>query len=55
MLCRMDKHKEEISSALLGGKTYTKITDIELSAGDTHNHGRSVVILHITQPYFQAN
>ena len=46
MLCRMEKHKEEISSALLGGKTYTKITDIELSAGDTHNHGRSVVILH---------
>ena len=47
LLCRMEEHKAEICSALFDGKTYTKIKDIELSAGDTHNHGRSVFFMSL--------
>ena len=44
MLERILEHYEEICSTLLDGKTFTRIEEMELSAGDTHNHGRAVVI-----------
>ena len=45
-LARMEAHREEICAALTGGKLYQRIEDVTLSAGDTHNRGRSVMILH---------
>ena len=44
MLERISEHREEICSALLDGKTFTHIEEMEFSAGDTHNHGRTVII-----------
>ena len=45
MISRIDENRVEICNALTDGKLYTKIEDIQFSAGDTHNHGRSVAIL----------
>lgn len=45
MLDRMITHRDGICEALTGGKLFTCIGNIELSAGDTHNCGRSVTIL----------
>ena len=45
MLSRLAEHREELSRLLPEGRAYTRIEDIEFSAGDTHNHGRSVTIL----------
>ena len=46
MLDRLITHRGEICGALTDGKLFTVIESIELSAGDTHNCGRSVAILH---------
>ena len=46
MIERLSAHREELGSMLPGGKTFTRIEDIALSAGDTHNMGRSVAILY---------
>ena len=46
MLARMEAHRDAICAALTGGKLYRRIEDITLSAGDTHNCGRSVTIVH---------
>lgn len=45
MLQRMSEHQEEICQALLNGNYYHQIENILFSAGDTHNHGRTVMIL----------
>ena len=45
MLERLAENREAICGALTGGRLYTSIEDISFSAGDTHNHGRSVTIL----------
>ena len=45
MLSRLAENREAICGALTGGRLYTAIEDITFSAGDTHNHGRSVTIL----------
>lgn len=45
MLQRMSEHREEICQVLLNGKCYHQIENIIFSAGDTHNHGRAVMIL----------
>ena len=46
MLGRLDDHREELGALLPDGKTFTRIEDIIFSAGDTHNHGRSVTVLY---------
>ena len=46
MLSRMDENREAVCAALTNGRAYTRIEDVTLSAGDTHNCGRSVAILH---------
>ena len=45
MLGRMAENREAICAALTDGRLYEKIEDITLSAGDTHNRGRSVTVL----------
>ena len=45
MLGRLLEHRERICSSLLDGNCYTRILDIQVSAGDTHNGGRSVAVL----------
>ena len=45
MLSRLAENREAICGTLTGGRLYTAIEDITFSAGDTHNHGRSVTIL----------
>ena len=45
MLGRMEENREVICTALTGGKLYQRIEDAQLSAGDTHNRGRSVMVL----------
>ena len=45
MLDRISMNRKAVCDHLTGGRQYTKLEDIELSAGDTHNHGRSVMIL----------
>ena len=45
MLGRIVENRAAICDALTGGKLYERIEDITLSAGDTHNHGRSVTVL----------
>ncbi|MBQ7594575.1 MAG: DUF4135 domain-containing protein, partial [Synergistaceae bacterium] len=46
MISRMDENRNAICEALTGGKIYHTIDDITLEDGDTHNNGRSVVIVH---------
>ena len=46
MLSRMDENRDAICSALTDGKVYRTIDDITFDDGDTHNNGRSVVIVH---------
>lgn len=46
MLSRMDENRNTICAALTEGKVYHTIDDITLDDGDTHNNGRSVVIVH---------
>ena len=46
MFSRMDENRDAICSALTDGKVYRTIDDITLDDGDTHNNGRSVVIVH---------
>jgi lantibiotic modifying enzyme len=46
MLVRLADHRAELGVLLPGGRTFTRIEDIVLSAGDTHNCGRSVTVLH---------
>lgn len=46
MLSRMDENQKAVCAALTGGKVYSRIDDITLDDGDTHNNGRSVIILH---------
>ena len=46
MLGRMFENRKAICDELTDGKLYTKIEDIQLFAGDSHNHGRSVTVLH---------
>lgn len=45
MLERVTVHRAEICHALTGRKLFTRIEDLTLFAGDTHAHGRSVMIL----------
>lgn len=45
MLKRMSENRDAICEKLTGGKPYEKIEEMTLSAGDTHNHGRSVTVL----------
>ena len=45
MLDRMTAHRDDICKALTGGRIFTCIENIALSAGDTHNCGRSVTII----------
>ena len=45
MLDRMTAHRDDICEALTGGRIFTCIENIALSAGDTHNCGRSVTII----------
>lgn len=45
-LDRLVEHRDAICDALLGGRRFRTIDDIELSTGDTHNCGRSVTIFH---------
>jgi lantibiotic modifying enzyme len=42
----MFENRKAICDELTDGKLYTKIEDIQLFAGDSHNHGRSVTVLH---------
>lgn len=46
MLERMAENRDAICDALTEGRLYHTIEDVTLSAGDTHNHGRSVTVLH---------
>lgn len=46
MLSRMYEHRNAICAALTGGKVYSRIDYITLDDCDTHNNGRSVIILH---------
>ncbi len=48
MLSRIDEKRDDICNALTltNGKQYRIINDIDLEAGDTHNNGRSVAIIH---------
>ncbi|MBQ7656867.1 MAG: DUF4135 domain-containing protein [Clostridia bacterium] len=46
MLRRVSAHREALGALLPDGKTFTRIEDIVFSAGDTHNRGRSVTVLH---------
>lgn len=46
MLSRMDENRNAICEALTDGKIYHTIDDITLEDGDTHNNGRSVIIVH---------
>ena len=43
---RLVAQRDAIGDALLSGKRFQTIDDIELSAGDTHNCGRSVTVFH---------
>lgn len=43
---RLEARRDEISDGLLDGRRFTTIVDVGLSAGDTHNCGRSVTIFH---------
>ena len=43
---RLEARRDEISDGLLDGRRFTAIVDVGLSAGDTHNCGRSVTIFH---------
>ena len=45
MLWRLGAHKEQIRAVLADGAEFTRIDDLAMSAGDTHNHGRSVAIV----------
>ena len=45
MLDRLTAHRDEICGALTGGIRFERIEDIALSAGDTHNRGRSVAVI----------
>ena len=45
MLERMAENRDAICAKLTGGRQYEKIEDMTLSAGDTHNYGRSVTVL----------
>ena len=45
-LDRLVNNRDAICDALLGGRRFQTIDDIELSTGDTHNCGRSVAIFH---------
>ncbi|MBR0249787.1 MAG: DUF4135 domain-containing protein [Synergistaceae bacterium] len=45
MLSRMDENRNAICEALTGGKIYHTIDELILEDGDTHNNGRSVMIL----------
>ena len=46
MLARLAAHRAELGVLLPDGKTFTRIEDLDFSAGDTHNRGRSVTVLH---------
>ena len=46
MLARLAAHRTELGELLPGGRTFTRIGDIDFSAGDTHNRGRSVTVLY---------
>ncbi|MBQ7732461.1 MAG: type 2 lantipeptide synthetase LanM [Synergistaceae bacterium] len=46
MLSRIDEKRDDICNALTNGKQYRIINDIDLEAGDTHNNGRNVAIIH---------
>ncbi|MBR4575801.1 MAG: DUF4135 domain-containing protein [Clostridia bacterium] len=46
MLERIAENRKEICAVLTDGRLYRKIEDVQLFTGDTHNHGRSVTVLH---------
>ena len=46
MLRRLAAHREALGGLLPDGRTFDRIEDIVFSAGDTHNGGRSVTVLH---------
>lgn len=46
MLRRVAAHREVLGALLPDGRTFTRIENIVFSAGDTHNGGRSVTVLH---------
>lgn len=46
MLRRVAAHREELGELLPDARTFERIEDIVFSAGDTHNAGRSVTVLH---------
>ena len=46
MLDRLTAHRDEICEVLTGGVRFERIEDIRFSAGDTHNCGRSVAVIH---------
>lgn len=43
---RLVENREEICRALSFDGPYHTIVDVSLAAGDTHNHGRSVMVFH---------
>ena len=45
MLIRLERDKCAISQALFPDKIYSKIEDVGFTNGDTHNEGRSVIII----------
>ncbi|MBQ9043709.1 MAG: DUF4135 domain-containing protein [Eggerthellaceae bacterium] len=45
-LARLEENQDAICNALLDGRRFQVIEDVGLSAGDTHNRGRSVTIFH---------
>ncbi len=45
-LKRLEAHRDEICEELLDKRRFTTIMDVSLSAGDTHNGGRSVAVFH---------
>ncbi len=45
-LGRLEARRGEICEELFDGRRYETITDVRLSAGDTHNGGRSVQVFH---------
>ena len=45
-VARMADDRDAICAALLDGRKYRTIDDVTLSAGDTHDRGRSVTVFH---------
>ena len=45
-LGRLGARRDEICEGLFDGRRFETVTDVRLSAGDTHNGGRSVQVFH---------